>query len=97
MSKPAPRDSQRDFIASPKVPNTNPSRPPNSPDTLAQQYLDALDGKGPHLNNLNALTAVGAQDVIVQIPEPVEAFVTVMALIALSLVARARAQRRSSR
>jgi hypothetical protein len=61
---------------------------------LAQSYLQSLNGTGPHLNNLYALTEVGAQDVIVQIPEPVTLFVTGLALIALSLLARAQRHRR---
>lgn len=56
--------------------------------TLAQSYLSSLDGTGPHLDNLYALTAIGAQDVIVQIPEPVTSFATGLALIALALIAR---------
>jgi hypothetical protein len=37
--------------------------------TLANSWLAALDGTGP-MANLRALSAVGAQDFIVQIPEP---------------------------
>jgi hypothetical protein len=74
-------------------------RNPQDPNalTLAQTYLSALNGTGPHLNNLYALTFDGAQDVIVQIPEPAMAFATGLALIALALIARARAHQLPSR
>jgi hypothetical protein len=72
---------------------------PQDPDALnlAQSYVQSLDGTGPHLTNLYALTAIGVQDVIVQIPEPVEAFATGLALIAIALIARARRCQRPSR
>lgn len=43
--------------------------------TLAQSYLSGLTGSGPRLDNLYALTKVGAQDLLVQtqsapVPEP---------------------------
>lgn len=62
---------------------------------LAQTYVRSLDGTGPKDDNLYALTADGVQDVIVQIPEPVESVATGLALVALSLVARARRRRRT--
>ena len=66
--------------------------------SLAQNYLSSLTGTGPRAENLYALTAIGAQDVVVQvhIPEPVEAFATGLALIALALMARARRHRHPS-
>ena len=73
----------------------NPSDPAAL--SLAQTSLSSLDGTGPRLNNLYALTAIGVQDVIVQIPEPVESVTTGLALIALSLMARARRHRRPLR
>ena len=61
---------------------------------LAQSYLAALDGTGPRANGLYAMTAVGAQDIVVQItseaPEPVEFATTGIALIALVMMWRRR-------
>jgi hypothetical protein len=66
---------------------------------LAQTYLHSLTGTGPFADNLYALTFDGVQDVViqVQIPEPVETLATGLALIALSLMARARFHRHPSR
>jgi hypothetical protein len=62
---------------------------------LAQTYLSALDGTGPRASGLYALTAVGAQDIVVQVtsaaPEPVESATTGIALIALVMIWRRRA------
>jgi PEP-CTERM motif len=38
--------------------------------TQAQTMLNSLNGSGPKLTNLVALTAVGVQDILVQTPEP---------------------------
>ena len=73
---------------------------PQDPAALndAQAYLSSLTGTGPFAENLYALTAIGAQDVLVQveIPEPVESFATGLALIALGLMAMARRRQRAS-
>jgi hypothetical protein len=62
--------------------------------TLAQTYLSALDGTGPRADGLYAMTAVGAQDIVVQVtspaPEPVESATTGIALIALVMMWRRR-------
>ena len=62
--------------------------------TLAQTYLSSLTGTGPRDNNLYALTAVGVQDMVVQVqasvPEPVESVTTGVALIAPALMLRRR-------
>ncbi|HEV3201109.1 MAG TPA: hypothetical protein VGZ73_24570 [Bryobacteraceae bacterium] len=66
--------------------------------TIAQTYLASLNGTGPKLTNLYALTAVGAQDVVVQVngsfqspvPEPVTLVTTGAALIGLGLFLRRR-------
>lgn len=65
---------------------------------LAQTYLSSLDGTGPKLNNLYALTEIGAQDVVVQVtgqfaipnPEPVPFVTTGLALIGVALMLRRR-------
>jgi hypothetical protein len=61
---------------------------------LAQSHLTALDGTGPRANNLYAMTAVGAQDIVIQVtsqaPEPVEFATTGIALIALAMIRRRR-------
>ena len=61
---------------------------------LAQTYLAALNGTGPRASGLYAMTAVGAQDIIVQVtseaPEPVEFATTGIALIALAMMWRRR-------
>jgi hypothetical protein len=38
--------------------------------TLANNMLSALDGTGPRVNNLYAMTFVGGQDLLFQAPEP---------------------------
>ena len=66
--------------------------------TLAQTYLTSLNGQGPKLTNLYALTAIGAQDVVVQVngqfeipaPEPVTSVMMGAALIGLGLMLRRR-------
>ena len=61
---------------------------------LAQTYLSSLNGSGPRLTNLYALTAVGAQDIVVQVnsplPEPVMLFTAGLGLIGIALTARQR-------
>jgi hypothetical protein len=69
---------------------------------LAQSYLSSLDGHGPMLNNLYALTNFGAQDVIIQYttPEPATFLTLGTALIAGSCLLRRRsltARRRADR
>lgn len=65
--------------------------------TLAQTYLSSLNGSGPKLTNLYALTNVGAQDVIVQVnspaPEPGVLVTAGLGLIGIALLARRRRAR----
>jgi hypothetical protein len=66
--------------------------------TIAQTYLSSINGNGPKLNNLYALTENGVQDVIVQatgsfqspVPEPITLATTGAALIGLGLFLRRR-------
>jgi hypothetical protein len=66
--------------------------------TLAQTYVQSLDGTGPMLHNVLALTAVGAQDLIIQdriqsevpTPEPAGTALAGLALIGVALVRRRR-------
>lgn len=64
--------------------------------TLAQTYVQSLDGTGPRLNNVLALTLVGAQDLIIQdkvladipTPEPGTMALVGLALMGLSVLRR---------
>jgi len=66
--------------------------------TLAQTYLSSLNGTGPKLTDVYALTQVGAQDVIVQIrgasitatPEPITSATVGIAMVGLALALRKR-------
>jgi len=52
---------------------TNGSTDPAGTVTLAQTYVQSINGSGPKLNNLIAFTNAGAQDLVTQVnsvPEP---------------------------
>jgi hypothetical protein len=59
---------------------------------LAQSYVQSLNGSGPILNNVFALTAIGTQDVIVQadpvVPEPVYSTLVGVLLVGFALARR---------
>jgi hypothetical protein len=65
---------------------------------LAQTYVQSLNGSGPMLSNVFALTLVGAQDLIVQdrnlqdapVPEPTGTAAAGLLLIGVALFRRAR-------
>ena len=61
---------------------------------LAQSYVQSLNGSGPMRNDVFALTAIGAQDVIVQtdpVPEPVLSLIVGVLLIGFARRAGRRA------
>ncbi|MEZ5398318.1 MAG: PEP-CTERM sorting domain-containing protein [Bryobacteraceae bacterium] len=58
---------------------------------LAQSYLDLVDGNGPRLQNLLALTLVGNQDLLVQSPEPGTIWLLSLAGACLGFTRRRRA------
>jgi hypothetical protein len=60
---------------------------------LAQVYVQSLDGSGPRLNDVYALTSLTAQDIVIQadpVPEPALSAIIGVLLTGLALRARRR-------